>query len=347
MLDFWRLPAFRVCLATLMASVALLLPLLVRTPIEIRGLDKLMPLQVVVMFVAIALVSSALVHRYRHDPKGPARLIVGVASRAFDFITANLYLMLFTGAAVPLCFMAFSVPLPMQDSAFARLDSALGFDWQYWLGQTNSHPALGKILIWSYESFVPQMFAITALFSMTGRTRELWDFMVLVTLTCLAAIIVSAIVPAIGPYGYYNPDPYSFAALDQMLPGVGRFHLANVTAVHSGQLPVLDVMGNHGLVTFPSYHAVLAFALAYVVRRDTWLFVPSLVLNGLMLVSTVPVGGHYLVDLFGGLAIFLATVALLDWVNGRASLWNVLRCRMHRAPVNFGLARPSLSDPQA
>ncbi|MEQ1577005.1 MAG: phosphatase PAP2 family protein [Hyphomicrobium sp.] len=304
-----------------------------------------MPAQVAGVFVAVAAAAAALAFRYQHDQSRPGRIIAGLGARGFDFISVNLYLMAFTAIAVPLCFLAFSLRFPMQDEAFAAIDQAMGFDWHWLLRLTNDHPALGKILIWSYDSFVVQMFVLVALLSIMGRTHELWDFAVLVTLTCLITIVISGLVPSVGPYAYYNPAPASFDALNQLLPGVGRFHVANVVALQSGQLPVLDLAGNHGLVTFPSYHAVLALTLTYAVRGIRVLFIPALVVNGLMLVSTLPVGGHYFVDLVGGLAIFLSVVALLDYLNGRVPMWSRLQVRLTQISSDWACVR-GLASPQ-
>ena len=55
-----------------------------------------------------------------------------------------------------------------------------------------------------------------------------------------------------------------------------------------------------GIVTFPSYHTVLAILFVYTHRGLRWTFPPVAVLNGLMLAAIPSVGGHYVVDMIGG-----------------------------------------------
>ena len=65
-----------------------------------------------------------------------------------------------------------------------------------------------------------------------------------------------------------------------------------------------------GYVTFPSFHAAAACLFAWSAWQVRWLRWPGFALNLLMAISTIPAGGHYLVDVFGGVAVALAAVWL-------------------------------------
>ena len=172
MLDFWRLPAFRVCLAALAVGLMLLGPLLAYAPLEVTGLSTLLPVQVIVLFTGFALASVTLLVRYRHDASRPALAFKWGASRMFDFMAANLFLMVYTAVAVPLCYLTFSLAFPMQDAAYAAFDLAVGFDFEWWVRFANDNPAIGQLLIWSYASFVGQLFVVISLLSLwSANTR--------------------------------------------------------------------------------------------------------------------------------------------------------------------------------
>ncbi len=64
------------------------------------------------------------------------------------------------------------------------------------------------------------------------------------------------------------------------------------------------------MITFPSYHSVMAVLLAYA-ARGTFLSFLSLVLNALMLVSVPTEGGHYLTDAIAGIAIAVSSILLV------------------------------------
>ena len=55
--------------------------------------------------------------------------------------------------------------------------------------------------------------------------------------------------------------------------------------------------------SFPSGHTILAVIMTYALRGSRWTLIPAIIVNGLMLVSTVPHGGHHLIDLIVGGAI--------------------------------------------
>ena len=82
-------------------------------------------------------------------------------------------------------------------------------------------------------------------------------------------------------------------------------------------LPVGIDLDRAGVVSFPSFHVVLAILSAQALssirgwRISVWVFA------GLTIVSTITTGWHYFVDLIGGLA-----VALISWsLAGRILLF--------------------------
>ena len=65
------------------------------------------------------------------------------------------------------------------------------------------------------------------------------------------------------------------------------------------------------MVQFPSFHTALALLTAYAVRDVPYLARPVLILNLIVIVATLPVGGHHLADIIGGAAITGAAILVL------------------------------------
>jgi membrane-associated phospholipid phosphatase len=63
-----------------------------------------------------------------------------------------------------------------------------------------------------------------------------------------------------------------------------------------------------GLLTMPSYHAVAAALFAWALYPIKSLRWAAIALNVAMFVLTVVIGAHYVVDLFGGIAIAVASI---------------------------------------
>ena len=64
-----------------------------------------------------------------------------------------------------------------------------------------------------------------------------------------------------------------------------------------------------GIVSFPSYHTILALLLPYAARGSGRPGAVLLLWNLAMMPSIVPIGGHYLTDQLGGTALTCAVIA--------------------------------------
>jgi membrane-associated phospholipid phosphatase len=200
---------------------------------------------------------------------------------------------------VRLNYLAATLDFPLQDKLFARADAAFGFDWRTWASAAWSHPAFIKILNVAYQSNLFQPFFLIVAFALwgpRGRNRELLTATVF---AALATVAIFAIFPAFGPNRVYGIP----SGWDSVLEALRmRTHV-----------PLHYV----GIVTFPSFHASMAVLLAAATRDYRYVFVVSAVVNGLMLIATVPIGYHYLVDVFVGCAIALGSLYIAQLTGDR------------------------------
>ena len=65
-----------------------------------------------------------------------------------------------------------------------------------------------------------------------------------------------------------------------------------------------------GLVTFPSFHTAAGVLFAWALWSTRWLRWPGLIVNVLMIASVPIIGAHYLVDVFGGVVVAIASLYL-------------------------------------
>ena len=87
------------------------------------------------------------------------------------------------------------------------------------------------------------------------------------------------------------------------------WHYEALQALRSQADTTLDLSKVQGLVTFPSFHTNLAIITAYAVRDIRFFAVPVTILNGIVIVATLPEGGHYLVDVLAGAVIAASCIA--------------------------------------
>ena len=220
------------------------------------------------------------------------------------------YLIAYTLAAALLSYLGTSLSLPLLDAQFARADAALGFDWLATLELANAWPLLGKLLRAAYATSMPQVLFVFLMLATTRQLSRLADFLALFTATSLATIVAASLLPAAGAFVHFDPP----AALRGVVGAdAGIWHLKHFEALRSGAMRAIDPGTIEGLVTFPSFHAALAVITVWALWRTRWLALPALCLNALVIVSTVPVGGHYFVDVLAGIGIGAAAIGALAW----------------------------------
>ena len=292
------------------------------------NLDSLVRL---VAYMALAFGFCGLI-AYRLDGEAHP---VGVALREITrrielFCNGAMVFSLLAVAVITCCCLGAGAALPLQDAQLAQIDRAMGFDWVGFVGFTNSSALASWLLVKAYQS-TPYMLAWTMLwFCLSGQGERLAEFLAISCLTSVGIMIGMMIMPAAGAYAYYD---IPLSAYDKIGAGSGMWHHDLLTALRTGKLTVIDFNTPNAncLVTFPSGHTVLAIIMTYALRGSPWTFVPALLVNGAMLVSTVPHVGHHVFDLVVGAAIAVCAIVLVRLP---------LRARTSTLPAPSGLGLP-------
>jgi hypothetical protein len=202
----------------------------------------------------------------------------------------------FTPTVVVLTYLAATSVLPLQDDLLAHLDQALGFDWLVWRKWVEARPAVSWALVFAYFSLVPQTIFALIYFPATGKSERVGELFLLSGAAAAVTASIWAIVPALGPFAKYFSFDVPYVQDVSMLRASGPWHFE------------LWTMG--GIVTMPSYHTVMALLIAYAFRHTGPLGFAIAALNSAMLLSVLPIGGHYLVDVLAGSAIAFGVVAI-------------------------------------
>ena len=134
--------------------------------------------------------------------------------------------------------------------------------------------------------------------------------MALLCLTSIGIAIGLVILPAGGAYAHYQPAPDVFSHFSA---DAGLWHHKLLVTFRTAAEPVVDFTtpNSNCLVTFPSGHTILAIVMTYGLRGSRWTLLPALAVNGAMLVSTIPEGGHHLADLIAGAAIAVLAITIV------------------------------------
>ena len=196
---------------------------------------------------------------------------------------------------------------PLVDGPLARFDLAMGIDTPAVVLAIADRPWLADLLGRAYVSVFPLAFATAIWLSVRREKRLLWELTLGFAAGIVGAAIVSVFFPALGNIAHAGLQDLAGTRLPQ---GSGVYFLEAVHRYRDGSDPLLDVRKLEGVVCFPSFHAVMAVAVAYALRTTRWLAWPMGCWCALVVVSTVPNGGHYVGDLLGGAMLWIATLAL-------------------------------------
>jgi membrane-associated phospholipid phosphatase len=202
-----------------------------------------------------------------------------------------------------LSYLAATPGLKLQDELFARLDRILGFDWLALFAFVQADPIVENVLSVCYGSLLPEVFALGVFLAWTWRDERVQELFWIAFLSSLLTSVISWSIPALGAFQQYG------------MPAKEALQLHNLQLLRSGIGLRLALPDMNGIVTFPSYHATLALLMAYVMRGTGAIFYGVALWNLTMVVATIPIGGHYLVDLIGGAGVLLIAIAAFNRVR--------------------------------
>ena len=265
-------------------------------------------LQGVVYYALGAAFITIAAGRLRSDPTRAAAVLRAALGRTALLLQASLPIAALLIAGVTLSYLITAANLPLRDATLAQIDRALGFDWLGFLQAANGSPVLTTLLVRAYQTVGPVAeFAIVWL-ALTGRGERLAEFVAVLGLSTVGLCVVMWFVPAAGAFAHYRPEPQLFgnlSALGEMWPFFHAF-----TMLRDGSLTAIDLSALEGVVSFPSFHTVLGVITIYALRDRLVLLVPALIVNGTMIVSTMPVGGHHLIDVVAGAAVSCGAIVV-------------------------------------
>ncbi|MBR0718050.1 phosphatase PAP2 family protein [Bradyrhizobium liaoningense] len=256
--------------------------------------------------IAMSLVAIAYRHWLIRDELADPKLIFSLGTIGQVILVCAI--------VGPLSYVACASEWPLQDHALLAIDRALGMDPEAIARFVNDHPWLALVLSRGYGLIKWPLLLIPIVLSLTGRFVRLQTFMLAMSLALAVTIAISAFVPAIGTfYGLHLPA----AHFPNVNTSIYAGQLRDILALRDGSLHELELLKLSGVVSFPSFHAASAVLYMWALWPVRWVGGIAAALNLLMIAATPVIGAHYMVDVFGGIAVAAASI----WAVNRYLEW--------------------------
>jgi membrane-associated phospholipid phosphatase len=209
-------------------------------------------------------------------------------------------------AGFSLAMLALEAGFPLVDRLLATLDRALLFDQERFAWAIASLPGAGATLDVIYMLSVPLIFAAALVHALRADREKLRELSIVYTGSLAATVLISGLTPAIGTFAHYGFPP----ELTSLLPArAGTYHLEDFARIRAGDF-TLDPLAMNGVVTFPSFHMVMAMIIAFTFRSIPIVNIAAVGISALTIVATIIIGGHYVIDLVAGAGVTSAWMLL-------------------------------------
>ncbi|MBY0292713.1 MAG: phosphatase PAP2 family protein [Alphaproteobacteria bacterium] len=211
-------------------------------------------------------------------------------------LLSSCWLLSFSGAALILSYLADTTNEPLVTAHLASMDRYLGVYSPSIVMWGKENEWINLILVFSYACFLFQKPFVLLYFAFVGKIDYQQSFMMQYMIAGLLTILLGAAFPAEGTYAWYHFHPNAGQSGD-------------LKSLYEVRNHIVDLRTLTGIIEFPSFHTVMGALTICIFRNEKKvIFIPILILNILLFISCVSHGGHFLMDVLGG--ILVAAVAI-------------------------------------
>ena len=215
---------------------------------------------------------------------------------------------------------------PVADTTLQSWDHALGVDGNAIVqALINQGPWLFELMKPAYNYTLQIFFGGLVVRALLGDRAEAWRGAFCFVGTLFTTCVIAGFAPAKG-LGVWAPD----TLLAQLPPRAMRHFWPHFDEFYFGAQPVLRLQVIDGVISFPSFHTIVGFMIFAMWRKNILTAVPAGLFLVFMLLAIFPGGGHYFVDMLGGIAVWASWFALSRMAerphsDSPSKLWQFLR----------------------
>lgn len=159
----------------------------------------------------------------------------------------------------------------------------------------------------SYVQTGPYLYISLVVLLVTDRQLMAWRLFLIWGWSFLVISLIALAAPALGCFSQLSADQ-----VDHLPKGAGRYAMRTFHDFRNSAEPVLSLGRVSGVITFPSFHTACALVLAQAWHGVRMIGALAKVLTAVIIFSCVPIGGHYLIDLAAGAAVWWIVKLAVD-----------------------------------
>jgi len=203
---------------------------------------------------------------------------------------------------------------PIADPMLRSWDLALGVDGLALVErQLQQGDWLMALMAPAYNHTLGLFFGSVLVLALLGDRVEAWRGAFCFVGTLFSTCMIALFLPAKGLGVWADEDLFHRLpshAMRNFWPHFDDFYYGND--------PVLQLQAIDGVISFPSFHTVVGFLVLAMWRKRLLTLIGAAAWLFFMLLATLPGGGHYIVDLIGGFAVWATWFAFSERVETRA-----------------------------
>jgi hypothetical protein len=194
---------------------------------------------------------------------------------------------------------------PVADGTLQSWDHALGIDGIAIVeALVRQGHWIFAIMAPAYNYTLEIFFGGLIALALIGDRIEAWRGAFCFVGTLFTTCIIAAFAPAKG-IAVWAPQ----SLLDHLPPNAMRNFWPHFDEFYFGDDPVLRLQVIDGVISFPSFHTVVGLLIFAMWRKNVFTCAAGTVFLLFMLLAIYPGGGHYFVDMLGGIVVWAAWFA--------------------------------------
>jgi hypothetical protein len=172
----------------------------------------------------------------------------------------------------------------------------------------DGHPLLSDIGFQLYNAFQPEQVVVPVILVLASQVARAQTAILAGLIGLVLTHAIAYAMPAAGAYGYYAVTAAQHPGISLVSAGLT---VTELELLRTGATIYFDQRTQLGLITFPSYHALMAVVFAWALWSVPYVRWPGLAINAGMFLATPLHGSHHICDTIAGgvLAIFCVLAA--------------------------------------